>query len=445
MEPSKKRTFSSRQLESVLDGGYWNVSPGGRAKKSTTTSSFTNTTKSSPTAKTNSSRQNSIPDTNTNSQIKSFSPPHDTTKNENFPLSDMTHTHISTPSHTGPQTPTTPTEPTLSTPTHSYDIPFTTQYSDSPTTYPEADTTTAFTSSSSSLPFSSPNPPPLSHSAVPPPPPLPTHPHKIKTETLQKAPEKESEKAQKANVELDGSYWASFDSGIKRKKERVLADLTTVDSDYWIKRNARAQVPKKPTQPLTDEQRAKRAEKLARSREEHEAEQQEAHERILRKQEDARMGKEVFPGVFLGSKHAAKNWEFFEKHKICGVVNVTSEVPNYHQDKGSVTYMKIPVSDLPTVDLLETFEKIAGSIHELTQKGNILIHCKEGKSRSPTFCMAFAMKYLAMQLADAHQSIVNKSEIRINLGFQQQLMSYERRVFNTEYNSFNFLQKRKAL
>ena len=114
------------------------------------------------------------------------------------------------------------------------------------------------------------------------------------------------------------------------------------------------------------------------------------------------MGKEVFKGIFLGGKHAAKNWEFFEKSQIRAVINVTSEVPNYHEKNGAVKYIKyacrlplsliflflrfnfrVHVSDLPTVDLLETFEKLSDSIHELTQQGNVLIHCKEGTLSSP--------------------------------------------------------------
>ena len=179
--------------------------------------------------------------------------------------------------------------------------------------------------------------------------------------------------------------------------------------DYWNKRNARVQIPKKPAPQLTDEQLAKRAEKLARSREEHRLREDAAHERIARKQEEARVGKEVFKGIFLGGKHAAKNWEFFEKSQIRAVINVTSEVPNYHEKNGAVKYIKyacrlplsllspslsliflflrfnfrVHVSDLPTVDLLETFEKLSDSIYELTQQGNVLIHCKEGTLSSP--------------------------------------------------------------
>ena len=171
--------------------------------------------------------------------------------------------------------------------------------------------------------------------------------------------------------------------GIKRKKERALSDITAIDAgrkflfllssfiffyllsfslsfifsslslsfsfssfsyfsyqDYWNKRNARVQIPKKPAPQLTDEQLAKRAEKLARSREEHRLREDAAHERIARKQEEARVGKEVFKGIFLGGKHAAKNWEFFEKSQIRAVINVTSEVPNYHEKNGAVKYIK---------------------------------------------------------------------------------------------------------
>ncbi len=190
---------------------------------------------------------------------------------------------------------------------------------------------------------------------------------------------------------------------------------------------------------------------------------EENHDRLARKMEEEKIGKEIFSGIFLGGKHVAKNWEFFEQYKVRSVVNMTSEVPNYHSAKGSVKYVKyvvhfvyyivltpcffrrVEVSDLPSENILKLFDGVTNTIHNLKQDGNVLIHCKEGilviflvllptkykgKSRSPTISIAYAMKFLNMTLADAFDTIDKKAAIRINPGFQHQLMEYPRRHIN---------------
>lgn len=245
--------------------------------------------------------------------------------------------------------------------------------------------------------------------------------------------------------QLDGSYWATFDPNQRRKKERVLSDISMTDDDYWNKRNTRVvqRKPPPPAPPISDELIAKRKERLQQIKDENRKREQDEHDRLSRKQEEARVGKQIFTGVYLGGRHAAKNKDFFVDHNIKSVINVTTDIPNYHENDG-IIYKKICIADLPTVNLLDLFDDVTNSISELLQHGNVLVHCREGRSRSVSMTIAYGMKKLNLSLADSHAALVDKAEVQVNIGFQQQLMSYERLLFNAEINTFNFLKKRNG-
>lgn len=75
----------------------------------------------------------------------------------------------------------------------------------------------------------------------------------------------------------------------------------------------------------------------------------------------------------------------------------------------------------------------------------VLVHCREGRSRSVTMIVAFAMKRLGWSLKSAydHVSEMTHGRIRINDGFKRQLMEYERELFGV--NSLNFFPQRKRV
>jgi protein-tyrosine phosphatase len=106
-------------------------------------------------------------------------------------------------------------------------------------------------------------------------------------------------------------------------------------------------------------------------------------------------------------------------------------------------YKRIEVNDSMEENIKKYF---AESLKFIDQSQNILVHCREGKSRSVSMIVAYGMKYLGMTLKDSfeHLSKLTKNEIRINDGFKRQLMEYELEIFqDLRENTFNFFPQRK--
>ncbi len=66
-------------------------------------------------------------------------------------------------------------------------------------------------------------------------------------------------------------------------------------------------------------------------------------------------GTQIVPGLFLGSRLAALNWDWLYPN-VKRVLNVTAEVKNYYEDEPYFEYMKIPVEDSCETDLQSYFE-----------------------------------------------------------------------------------------
>lgn len=62
------------------------------------------------------------------------------------------------------------------------------------------------------------------------------------------------------------------------------------------------------------------------------------------------------------------------------IVNVTREIDNFYP--GQFVYHNIRVYDEETTDLLKHWEDAVRFISAAKQRGNILVHCKMGVSRS---------------------------------------------------------------
>jgi protein-tyrosine phosphatase len=53
----------------------------------------------------------------------------------------------------------------------------------------------------------------------------------------------------------------------------------------------------------------------------------------------------------------------------------------------------IPATDAPDFNLKKHFDEGADYIHEHLQRGNVLVHCYAGISRSASIVMAYLIKY----------------------------------------------------
>jgi protein-tyrosine phosphatase len=98
-----------------------------------------------------------------------------------------------------------------------------------------------------------------------------------------------------------------------------------------------------------------------------------------------------------------------------------------------IQYKRISIPDSMEQDLKQHFADGVEFIHQAIQPDttgrqfNVLVHCREARSRSVSLCIAYAMNKLGWSLADAFNNIQTKTHnhTRINDGFKRQLMEYE--------------------
>lgn len=136
----------------------------------------------------------------------------------------------------------------------------------------------------------------------------------------------------------------------------------------------------------------------------------------------------ITDNLYLSSFVGATEYNLLKFNINC-VITVCSEVPKV--ELKNIESIKLDVADRPTVSLDVYFDTITDKINEVSlNKGSVLVHCVAGISRSATMVLAYLMKYLKMNLKDAHTHVKSRRPfIRPNLGFWKQLVEYEMKLF----------------
>lgn len=136
---------------------------------------------------------------------------------------------------------------------------------------------------------------------------------------------------------------------------------------------------------------------------------------------------QITPTLFLGGADAPLNASLVANKGITLIVNATlcHDCPAYP----GVECVRVPVSDLPNTRLGDHFDRVADRIHG-NSGGGTLVHCAAGMSRSPALVMAYLMRYRCVTLQQAHRWVQDSRPfIRLNAGFWDQLLQYERRLY----------------
>ena len=90
-------------------------------------------------------------------------------------------------------------------------------------------------------------------------------------------------------------------------------------------------------------------------------------------------------------------------------------------------HMRISVDDVPTEDLRKHMPRAIHFIKEAHRSGgNLLVHCRMGRSRSAVIVEAYCMHEYGMTAAEAARFVEGKrQEVDPNLGFIRQLAEFE--------------------
>lgn len=103
------------------------------------------------------------------------------------------------------------------------------------------------------------------------------------------------------------------------------------------------------------------------------------------------------------------------KFNISCVITVCKEVPKCSLK--NIESIKVEVVDRQTESLSKYFDVLADKINDVAKRNSAsLVHCVAGISRSATIVLAYLMKYLRMNLKDAHSLVKSRRPlIRPNL------------------------------
>lgn len=128
--------------------------------------------------------------------------------------------------------------------------------------------------------------------------------------------------------------------------------------------------------------------------------------------------------VWLGPTFAA--WPpFLVKHGITHVVCLTQD-PSPARTYGSVKNLHLPIDDEPDSDMLS---QLAGAVAWISEAvasgGQVLVHCRAGRSRSATVVAAFVAQSTACSAEAALDCCVAaRPFVQLNEGFATQLRTF---------------------
>ena len=114
-------------------------------------------------------------------------------------------------------------------------------------------------------------------------------------------------------------------------------------------------------------------------------------------------------------------------------------------------YHRIMVADTPDQDLKSHFEASNQFIEHARlwrgpkgEQAKVLVHCRQGQSRSTTLIVAYFMWHFRCSLKEALEWVKNRRKLICpNTGFFLQLMEFERDLFNVTYNSITVEDARR--
>jgi hypothetical protein len=115
------------------------------------------------------------------------------------------------------------------------------------------------------------------------------------------------------------------------------------------------------------------------------------------------------------------------EYGIHSIINLADECKTPLQKTNYISYYHYHLIDKSSFSISNYFDEITNLINELIKDGKkILIHCREGISRSPAFAIAYLMKYHDKSYNDAHDFIKNnRNKIALNFGFHDELQDFK--------------------
>ena len=140
-------------------------------------------------------------------------------------------------------------------------------------------------------------------------------------------------------------------------------------------------------------------------------------------------------GLYIGDWSAADDVQTLLSKKINFVLTALpssiASKPEYQ--KHGIEQLVCSADDMPNFDMTPFFESAYEFINQGLKKGNVLVHCAAGISRSSTLTLVYLMRARNENMEKALAFLRTKRPICTpNFGFQKQLREYAKRYGLTE-------------
>jgi len=96
---------------------------------------------------------------------------------------------------------------------------------------------------------------------------------------------------------------------------------------------------------------------------------------------------QILSNLYIGGINEARDIRWLRRHHITHIVNCAEEIPNYHR---SIRYINLNFDDVPSQYILGHMNAVLNFYQHA--RGNVLVHCHAGISRSSATIMYILMK-----------------------------------------------------
>ncbi|CAH2060824.1 unnamed protein product, partial [Iphiclides podalirius] len=137
---------------------------------------------------------------------------------------------------------------------------------------------------------------------------------------------------------------------------------------------------------------------------------------------------QIVPGLYLSNARAAVDASVIRCLNITHVLTVeTHKIPKSAFPDPHIVTLFIRAYDSPDTNLLPYFPMANAFIDDGIKRGNVLVHCHFGVSRSATLVIAYIMEKYKLRFEEAFSYVRSRRRfINPNPGFVSQLREFER-------------------
>lgn len=141
----------------------------------------------------------------------------------------------------------------------------------------------------------------------------------------------------------------------------------------------------------------------------------------------------ICDGVYLGNFEDAHKLKELKELGVTHVLSVLYGISPPHPN--DFEYFMVPVLDVDLEGIYDYFLPAMKFIEISLEKGKIFVHCRQGKSRSGSFVIAWMMYKNNMSFKEALKYVKSKRPLVLpNKGFCEQLLKFETYLKNNKKN-----------